>query len=491
MTPVYVLDKHGNPLMPTRRYGHVRHLLKTKKAVIVKTKPFAIRLKYQTDKKCQPIILGIDPGRTNIGLCAVTKNGNSIFSANLETNNKDVPKRMAERAMYRHASRQGERKRRQRRAVKCGTIFNEGTRDIIIPGTEKPIHCKFIKNSEVKFRNRVRPSGWLTPTANHLLECILSGVHRVRQYLPLTDIVLEINRFNFMAMENPGICRWEYQHGPLYGKGSIHDAIFAQQNGHCIFCESKIDHYHHIIPRSKQGSNTLPNIVGLCEKHHILVHTEQEWTNKLADVKAGLNKKYHALSILNQIIPYLVDKLESTFPGNVYVTNGWSTKKFRDNFSIAKDHYLDAYCIACSILDIKVVHPPQEYFFMIKFRQHDRAAVSRLENRKYYLNGKLVAKNRHKACEQKDNSLEQFREKNPNCIGGLQVIPGGPKYKDVNRILPGATFKLYDKTLAVLRGRHGKRKSGQPNYFEFYGEKNYVTPRNCKFISIGKGWQFI
>lgn len=491
MALVYVLDQRGNPLMATCRYGHVRHLLKAKKAVAVKSKPFTIRLKYQTDGGRQPVILGIDPGRTNIGLCAVTENGKPVFSANLETNNKDVPKRMAERAAHRRASRQGERKRRQRRAVKCGTVFAEGVRDITVPGTGKPIHCKFIKNSEAKFRNRVRPAGWLTPTANHLLECTLSGIRRVQQYLPISGVVLEVNRFAFMAMENPNIRRWEYQRGPLYGKGSIHDAVFAQQDGHCIFCESGIEHYHHIVPRSRRGSNTLPNIAGLCERHHALVHTEQEWMDKLADTKAGLNKKYHALSVLNQIIPYLIDRLEIMFPGNAYVTDGRSTKGFREDFSIAKDHYLDAYCIACSVLDIKVVYPPEEHFSMVKFRQHDRAATSRLESRKYYLDGKLVAKNRHKGYEQKDDSLEEFQGKHPKDIGKLQVVPGGPKYKDIHRVLPGAIFRLRDGTLAVLRGRHGKSKMGKPNYFEFYVEKNYVTPRNCKFISVGKGWQFV
>ena len=490
MALVYVLDQRGNPLMPTSRCGHVRRLLKTKKAVVIKTKPFTIRLKYQTDGACQPIILGIDPGRTNIGLCAVTENGKSLFSANLETNNKDVPKRMAERAAHRRASRQGERKRRQRRAVKCGTVFTEGVRDITVPGTEKPIQCKFIKNSEVKFRNRVRPAGWLTPTANHLLECTLSGIRRVQQYLPISGVVLEVNRFAFMAMENPNVRRWEYQRGPLYGKGSIHNAVFTQQDGHCIFCKSKIEHYHHIVPRSKQGSNTLPNIVGLCGKHHALVHTEQEWTDKLMDIKTGLNKKYHALSVLNQIIPFLIDRLEAMFPGNVHVTDGWSTKGFREDFSITKDLYLDAYCIACSVLNIKIAYPSEEHFSIVKFRQHDRAAVSRLESRKYYLNGKLVAKNRHKGYEQKDDSLEEFREKHPKDIGELQVVPGGPKYKAIHRVLPGAIFRLRDGTLAVLRGRHGKSKTGEPNYFEFYGEKNYVTPKNCKFVSVGKGWQF-
>ena len=43
---VYVLDKDGNPLMPTRRYGKVRHLLKDGKAVVVRRDPFTIRLTY-------------------------------------------------------------------------------------------------------------------------------------------------------------------------------------------------------------------------------------------------------------------------------------------------------------------------------------------------------------------------------------------------------------------------------------------------------------
>ena len=42
MVYVYVLDKHGKPLMPTTRCGHVRRLLKSGKAVVVSTTPFTI-----------------------------------------------------------------------------------------------------------------------------------------------------------------------------------------------------------------------------------------------------------------------------------------------------------------------------------------------------------------------------------------------------------------------------------------------------------------
>lgn len=37
---VFVVDRKGNPLMPTKRRGRVRHLLKEGKAVAIKTYPF-------------------------------------------------------------------------------------------------------------------------------------------------------------------------------------------------------------------------------------------------------------------------------------------------------------------------------------------------------------------------------------------------------------------------------------------------------------------
>lgn len=79
---VYVLDKQGNPLMPTSRHGKVRRLLKEKKAVAVSTKPFTIRLKYEPETKIiQPVVLGMDPGRTNIGLAVVREDETCLYQA--------------------------------------------------------------------------------------------------------------------------------------------------------------------------------------------------------------------------------------------------------------------------------------------------------------------------------------------------------------------------------------------------------------------------
>lgn len=116
---------------------------------------------------------------------------------------------------------------------------------------------------------------------------------------------MELNRFAFMAMDNPAIQRWQYQKGPLHGYGSIRQALEDIQGGTCLLCRShSIEHDHHIVPRSKGGSNTLANIAGLCEHCHSLVHNDEETAAKLVKIKAGQNKKYHALSVINQIMPH-------------------------------------------------------------------------------------------------------------------------------------------------------------------------------------------
>lgn len=70
---VYVLNKNGQPLMPTDRHGKVRRLLKSGKGEVVQRCPFTIRLLYDTANITQDIVLGVDAGSKHIGLSATTK----------------------------------------------------------------------------------------------------------------------------------------------------------------------------------------------------------------------------------------------------------------------------------------------------------------------------------------------------------------------------------------------------------------------------------
>ena len=49
-----------------------------------------------------------------------------------------------------------------------------------LPGCEKEVLCIGIKNKEAKFNNRTKPEGWLTPTANQLLQTHINLVSKVR-----------------------------------------------------------------------------------------------------------------------------------------------------------------------------------------------------------------------------------------------------------------------------------------------------------------------
>lgn len=98
MRYVYVLDVDGKPLMPTCRFGKVRRMLKSRQAKAVDTLPFTIQLTYKPRTRIlQPVTLGQDPGRTNIGMAAVRFDGKELGRFHCLTRNKEIPKLMADR----------------------------------------------------------------------------------------------------------------------------------------------------------------------------------------------------------------------------------------------------------------------------------------------------------------------------------------------------------------------------------------------------------
>lgn len=511
MSTIYVLNKDGKPLMPTTRCGHVRYLLKEKKARVVASKPFTIQLLYETDNVVQLLYLGIDPGRTNIGVAVVKADGTAVFTAHLETRNKEIPKLMKKRKDSRRARRTNGRRRRQRRAKTNGTISKKCVKQTTaqngnvskrakeigvikrhLSGCEKDVLCIGIKNKEAKFNNRTRPEVWLTPTANQLLQTHVNLVKKIQKFLPISDVVLETNKFAFMQLDNPNIQKWQYQQGPLYQKANLEEAVSEMQEHHCLFCKKPIDHYHHVVPQHKNGSNTIDNIVGLCTKHHDLVHKETAWHEKLTKKKTGLNKKYGALSVLNQIIPALTKELSSLFSKHFFVTTGKSTYDYRTAHDVNKDHWLDAYCIACSAL------PNNAYdsninnrvpYELKQFRRHDRRVLNNENmNRVYTLNDKVVATNRHKATEQKSASLEEFRKEHPDDVCKLKVKEHHPTYRNMSRNYPGSVF-LVEKQVHVMQGIASSRDGKATAYNDT--NTNSIAAGKCKFVAKNSGILFM
>lgn len=219
---VYVINKEGRPLMPTEQHDYVRILLKKGKAHVVRKIPFTIQLLYETMDQVQPVILGMDPGRTNIGICAITETGKPLFSAEVQTRNKDIPKLMAKRKLFRQTHRKHvRREKRQRRAKKNGTVLKDGYLDRHLPSyrSDRTVTCKVIRNKQARFSNRKRPDGWLTPTANQLLQTHVNLVRKITRILPISKVVLELNRFAFMRLDDPSVYGTDFQHGPSLENG--------------------------------------------------------------------------------------------------------------------------------------------------------------------------------------------------------------------------------------------------------------------------------
>lgn len=416
--------------MPTTRCGHVRKLLKEGKAVAINSNPFTIRLKYDTPDIVQNLYYGNDTGRENIGVGVSDKNGNCIYLSELTTNNKFVKKNMTSRTEARRSRRRHDRQSKQRKAKSDKTAIKNGDDDTVCtkhncksvkikyPGADEPITHKVIRGKEGKFNNRARPEGWITPSARQLVQMHMNMLKQAMEIMPICHVSLERVAFDFQKLENEDIKVWQYGKGPLYGYSDYKEYINDVQHGTCLCCgKKKIEYYHHIVPRKAGGSDKVSNIAGLCYNCHYGpegVHNCKETEERLLDMKMEANKSYK-ISLLNSVMPKLIEELVSYCnQHNVKftITEGKETSATRNNLGLDKSHSIDGYCISLAKRkDYKPKFVPDRIYEQRRFKKKSKNNILKLNRREYWLDGKLVATNRHKATDQKDDSLEEFLSK--------------------------------------------------------------------------------
>lgn len=424
---VRVIAKDGTPLMPTKRCGKVRHLLETGKAVAIKTKPFTIRLRYETTKYTQDLYGGIDTGRENIGSAVSKENGENVYLADTRSNNGSIHSQMYDRAGFRRERRRHDRQSKQRRAKHDHTEMTKGdpdkvrtthdciSRKVSYPGAEKPVTHKVIQGKEGKFNNRKRPDGWITPSARQLIQTTINEVRFMAETMPITQLSVERVSFDFQKLANENIRVWEYGRGPLYGYNTYKDYIYDEQKGKCPFCGREIAQYHHMKPRHKRGTDTVQNIIGVCEDCHRKIHSGGITDKMLHEAKAGVVRSFK-VSLLNSVMPALIDELQKFCDRKgirLVVTDGNTTSETRDRYHIQKDHSTDAYCISLAerTTDPSKVHPDDHIFRKRRFKKKSKNIISARNQRVYFFNGEPVAYNRHRAMDQKTDSLEEYMEK--------------------------------------------------------------------------------
>lgn len=311
---VYVLDMNGQPLMPTQRFGKVRRLLRDRKAKVVRSCPFTIRLLYEPKTKIvQEVVLGVDTGSKHVGVACVG-NDKVLYQAQVELRD-DIKRKMDSRRMY----------RRNRRARK--TRYRK---------------CRFLNR-----RNSIRKDRYCPTIVSKYYEHERE-IEFCKKILPIRDLVLETGKFDTQLMEKPWLQehKWAYQKGVNYGYANAREHALVRDKYTCQCCGKKNRRVeaHHIVFKSKNGSDDLENLITLCEDCHKAVH--------LGKIELKLKGKRKSTLRYASQISIIRCMLLKRYP-NAIETYGFVTKSNRENLGLVKAHYLDACVIASGGLEFE------------------------------------------------------------------------------------------------------------------------------------------
>ena len=305
---VYVLDKDGRPLMPTKRHGKVRRLLRDGLAVVVRRTPFTIRLLFDTTHYKQNVTLGIDAGSKHVGVSASTQT-EELFSSEVLLRN-DIVNLLSTR-------REARKTRRSRK----------------------------LRHRAARFDNRRKGENWLAPSVMQKIDSHIKIASLVCSILPIDTIVIETAQFDTQKIKNPDISGEEYQHGEQEGFWNVREYVLWRDGHVCQHCKGKsgdkVLNVHHLESR-KTGGNSPDNLITLCETCHKAYHRGE------IELKAKRRSKSLRDAAFMGIMRWRVyeDLKDAYKDKSVRMTYGYITKSRRIANGIEKTHCADAYCIA-------------------------------------------------------------------------------------------------------------------------------------------------
>ncbi len=227
---VYVLNRHGKPLMPCSP-RKARVLLKEGRAKVVRI-PFTIQLLHGSSGYRQKVYAGRDRGLTQ-GVAAVREDGEVLFLAEV-TGRREVSELVYERATLRRGRR-----------------------------------CRKTPYRPCRIDNRRRKEGWLPPSVEHLWYEHQKVRALVEFILPVTEWAEEVNKFDTHKMIDPDVNGKGYQEGPLKGRKNYREYVLERDSCRCVLCgEPESLEVHHIVWRFRGGSDRPKNLVTLCKSCH-------------------------------------------------------------------------------------------------------------------------------------------------------------------------------------------------------------------------------
>lgn len=309
---VYVVDKNGQPLMPTHNGAKVRVLLKHKRAKVVSKCPFTIKLLYESTNFTQPLTLGIDTGSKYVGSAIINDvTAEILYESQLELRD-DIKSKIDKRRQFRRVRRNKLRYRPSR----------------------------FDNRKASKRKNRYTPT-LISKFQGHTRE-----IEFIKSILPVTDVVLEVGEFDPQLLQDPTLAfhKWDYAKGELYQQENFKQAARARDGYKCQCCGKKDCRLevHHLLPRSRGGSDKLANLITLCSDCHHLTHISEE---QLLAFQEKFGKKANGTLRYATQMNILRSMLQKEYL-DAEITYGFITKDVRRIFCLEKSHMVDACCIA-------------------------------------------------------------------------------------------------------------------------------------------------
>ncbi len=348
---VFVLNQHGEKLMPCSPRT-ARKLLEAKKAKIISRQPFAIQLLYGSRGYKQPVSVGVDLGAKHVGV-AVTSETRVLAKGEIELRD-DVSNLITTRRELRRS-----RRNRNTRYRRCK--FHYHTQRYYSVKKKKWVKSKRAFTSP-------RPEGWLPPSLRSRIENTFRWIDRFMAWLPNPKLSIEVGKFDAQKMMNPDIQGVEYQEGQTAGYYDVRYFVFARDNYTCQMCHKKKDkilHTHHIVYRSKGGSNRADNLITICTECHTSANHKEggilwDWMQKHKKVK-----QYKETAFMN----VQRQRVFAQYP-DAHITYGSTTTPHRKELGIEKTHANDA--IAISGIPT-ITKQAEEPFLIRQFRKKKRS----------------------------------------------------------------------------------------------------------------------
>lgn len=403
-----------------------RILSKENKAKIIGYQPFTIQLTVPTGESTQKIHLGVDTGAKYIGIAATSEN-KVLAKGEIELRD-DIHKNMQTRSELR-------RTRRNRN----------------------------LRYRQLRFLNRKRKYGWLPPTVQSKLDATFRWIDKFCDLLPNPVLHIEVGKFDIQKIMNPDIANEEYQNGQCAGYYDVRYFVFARDNYTCQVCkkQNKILNTHHLVYKSKGGSDRADNLITVCTDCHSSENHKEGGILYNWMIKHKKVKQYKEATFMNIIRKRTFQKYS-----NAVITYGSKTSPYRKELGLDKTHYNDAIAIS-KIENIK--ENTQDYFYIKQFRKKKRSLHESIptRGRRKEKNVNAERRNKNSPCRAGwfMNDMVSFQ----NIIGWIYGFSGGESGKEcVLRDINGEII------------RDSKRSKNNPN----------VKFSDLKFICHNNNWQY-